>query len=52
MAGTTERTFQSMNRKKEEMTKRWGRDDGKASSTDDDDDVTARFREVGRLIAR
>lgn len=38
-AGTTERTFHSMNRKEEEMTKgRRGRAKGKASSTGDDDD--------------
>lgn len=48
-AGTTERAFQSMNRKKEEMTKRWRRvgggwrrNDGKTSSTDDDDDEIPR----------
>lgn len=38
-AETSERTFHSMNRKEEEMTKgRWGRAKGKASSTGDDDD--------------
>lgn len=39
--GTTERTFHSMNRKEEEMTKGrrgGGRTKGKASSTGDDDD--------------
>lgn len=45
-AGTTERTFQSMNRKVEEMTKRWcgGWNGGKASSTDAMTMTTVRFR--------
>lgn len=45
-AGTTERTFQSMNRKVEEMTKRWcgGWNGGKASSTDAMTTTTVRFR--------
>ena len=50
--GTSERTFHSMNRKEEEMTKRrWGRAKGKASTGDDDDEDSAR-RKVGRLITR
>lgn len=59
-AGTTERTFHSMNRKEEEMTKGTGggRAKGKASSTGGgggDDDGRRRdsaHRKVGRLITR
>jgi len=54
--GTSERTFHSMNRKEEEMTKgRWGRAKGKASTGDDDDnddDENSARRKVGRLITR
>jgi len=52
-AGTTERAFQSMNRKKEEMTKRWRRVGGGMMERHHQPmTMTMRFREVGRLITR